>query len=342
MVLFCHKAHSKAAINPTTPPGLPHRRWLNGTAANQARPSCAASSMPRLDEGIEIDVASAGAAVHSVQSSRRSAVLPFALGTLLPLAAIAIGSRLWQRRRRRAEWQARQQDSETLLTLDLRTRQGSSGSSSDSDQRVEAQMPAARRQRLAALLSKRPGGTIEMLPLGEVQRYALLAHKVASSSSGEANTHYEPAHEADLEAGQPGRLPTAGGDRGGRPRPAWGLPTDSLRLKPSQLEVSCEALVCAAAGVSMCCQLAPIWCAAHLLHTQYMAFQVAVRWLAFHAYAACPAALRPLLFLSAPQFVADEEGQLVALGSGTQGDVFLARLDAVQVAVKVSCPCCGW
>lgn len=264
MVLFCHKAHSKAAINPTTPPGLPHRRWLNGTAANQARPSCAASSMPRLDEGIEIDVASAGAAVHSVQSSRRSAVLPFALGTLLPLAAIAIGSRLWQRRRRRAEWQARQQDSETLLTLDLRTRQGSNGSSSDSDQRVEAQMPAARRQRLAALLSKRPGGTIEMLPLGEVQRYALLAHKVASSSAGEANTHYEPAHEADLEAGQPGRLPTAGGDRGGRPRPAWGLPTDSLRLKPSQLEVSCEALVCAAAGVSLCCQLAPICCAAHL------------------------------------------------------------------------------
>lgn len=38
-----------------------------------------------------------------------------------------------------------------------------------------------------------------------------------------------------------------------------------------------------------------------------------------------------------PQFVADEAGQLVALGSGTHGDVFLARLDSLQVAVKVSC-----
>ncbi|PRW45736.1 serine threonine- kinase receptor R831 [Chlorella sorokiniana] len=192
-----------------------HKLWLNGTAANATRPACAAHDMRWLDSPISVNATASPAspAVQGVQGARTSAALPAALGALLPLAAFAVGSRLLMRRRPCRTQQAPQEPgSDSLLPTELQTLPGSSGSS-NSDERLRAQLPAARRQRLAALLSKRPAGTIEMLPFGEIERYAILAHQL--------------------------------------------------------------------------------------------------------------------------EFVAGEDGRLVSLGSGTQGDVFLARLDAVQVAVKV-------
>ena len=171
--------------------------------------------------------------------ARHSAALPVALGVLLPLAAVAVGSRLLlQQRARSQQPAAAQQHSESLLPVQLQTGQGSS----NTNERVGAQLPVARRQRLAALLSKRPAGTIEMLPFHDMRQCATLAHQVSSSpswaSSGEADTHDEHGSEPDLEAGEQGDLPAFGKGMTGRRRFTWGLPTDSLRLKTSQLEVS--------------------------------------------------------------------------------------------------------
>lgn len=199
--------------------------------------------MPLLDKGIaQTGDATIGTAVRDMPSARHSAALPVALGVLLPLAAVAVGSRLLLRQRARSQQPAAaQQDSESLLPVQLQTGQGSSGSS-NTNERVGTQLPVARRQRLAALLSKRAAGTIEMLPFHDMRRCATLAHQVSSSpswsASGEADTCDEHGNEPDLEAGEQGDLPASGKGRTGRRRSTWGLPTDSLRLKTSQLEVS--------------------------------------------------------------------------------------------------------
>lgn len=206
---------------------------MNGTAANETRPACAKHNMPMLDRGVAVNASSSAAAAPGVQRSRHWAAVPVVLGTLLLLTALAVGSRLLLRQRRHTKQLDHHSDSESGLPLQPTVWRGSSGGSSGSSERAGAQLPAARRQRLAALLSKRPAGTIEMLPLGKIQQPQLLAHQVSSSSSDEASAR--SWHPGGAEAGERGHLL-------GNERPAWRLPTDSLRIKPSQLEVRPPAL----------------------------------------------------------------------------------------------------
>ena len=290
--------------------------------------------MPRLDLEPRLG-ASAGNLTRTPHSHSRSAAA-LSLAALLPLAAAAAAGAavrvLWRRRRRRLRSQ-RANDGEALLQM------GSAELGLQADAWPGGRPALNRRLRLAALVRAESNGNIEMLPLAGLP--AALAHQLASgqgsaAAGSMASQEWEAEHsslpgleaESLLPGGDAGAGAGAGpalstgrgssGDSSGRSSSGmppdcgrrWGLETASLQLQLGALEA--RGAVPSLGPVSGSMTDVP----------------------------GQPPAMAPPTNICTPstlhvQFVADADGQLVELGEGGHAVVYLARLQGVEVAVKV-------
>lgn len=240
-----------------------------------------------------------------------------AAATMAGLAACGAGWLLWRRRRQRQR-RGRQRDADgvALLPLTLR-RLGDSATNSSSSahaQRGSSSLAESDsssgtnswQKRMNAILSTRPG-KIQLLPLDALGQ--ALAHELLPQSGG---------------GGPPASVLGGMRQAASTLQREWRLATESLRVTRGELEVS--AVKEGADGLRL----------SHALRCAHTACLAPGELLA----EPCPPPRLPARLL---QFIADPEGGLTVLGTGSHAVVYLARLNGQQVAVKVrQLSCCWW
>ena len=265
-------------------------RSLAGTQADPTVP-CISEQMPHLFLGDGTPLNRRLPAVRQQQQKQRAVVV--SLATLCCLAAVGVVSRLLLRRRRR-QLIRQALDQQALLQQE----QGRSGSARSGGSAAEggsascAVPPASmvrrtQRGRLTSLLSAAIGHnrSLQMIPLEHGGLVHELGHGAVQHA---ADSLPQPSDTAGRAARKPGS---------GQPPPSveltswlqqsrdaaiaaahgwqWGLPTESLRVPASSLEVRAAGylwLLChKPTGTTACCAQLPAYLPLHLLQAAVLA-----------------------------------------------------------------------